>query len=109
MYGFNPISLEVNPSLLESVSPSDYKSALDRNRAYNGQSHTDLGERGKTELVGITMRDVRDCFILAAFDSAGTPEESRGCIYDLDMDDIDPVAWSQNLARQIEKRMSGAM
>lgn len=42
---------------------SDYRN--DRERPYNGQSWTDEGERGKTEVKGLTMRDIRDCLIKA--------------------------------------------
>jgi hypothetical protein len=94
------ISFEV-----ELISPSDYRSALDRERLYNGQPQTDTGERGKTELKGITMRDVRDCFIIGAFEAAGIEESKRGSIYELDLNDIDPLAWEQNLACHLERRM----
>lgn len=47
---------------------SDYSN--DRNRPYNGQSWTDDGERGKTEVKGLTIRDIRDCFIKALLMSA---------------------------------------
>jgi len=36
---------------------------MDRNRKYTGQPHTDYGERGKTQVEGLTMRDVCDCFL----------------------------------------------
>lgn len=42
---------------------SDYRN--DRERPYNGQPWTDEGERGKTEVKGLTMRDLRDCLIKA--------------------------------------------
>ena len=32
-----------------------------RDRPYDGQSHTDNGERGKTLVEGLTMRDIADC------------------------------------------------
>lgn len=103
---FRPF-LEFLPFIIEDLNPSDYRTALDRDRPYNGQPHTDLGERGKTELKGITFRDVRDCFVIAAFLASpqGYPEERRGSIYDLDLNDIDPIAWSQNLACELERRM----
>lgn len=44
-------------------SSSDYRN--DRDRPYNGQSWTDDGERGKQEVKGLTMRDIRDCLIKA--------------------------------------------
>lgn len=37
----------------------------DRNRPYNGQPWTQNGERGKTEVKGLTMRDISDCLIKA--------------------------------------------
>lgn len=42
---------------------SDYRN--DRERPYNGQSWTVEGERGKTKVKGLTMRDIRDCLIKA--------------------------------------------
>ncbi|MFW6272882.1 MAG: hypothetical protein ACOC2U_03785, partial [bacterium] len=41
-------------------------------RPYNGQPHTDQGERGRTEVKGLTMRDIQDCFVKAVLDSAPT-------------------------------------
>lgn len=35
---------------------------LDRDRPYLGQPHTFTGERGKQEVFGVTMRDIRDIF-----------------------------------------------
>lgn len=49
-------------------SSSDYRN--DRERPYNGQSWTDDGERGKTEVKGLTMRDIKDCLIKAMLMSA---------------------------------------
>ncbi len=47
---------------------SDYRN--DRERPYDGQSHTDQGERGKTLVEGLTMRDIQDCLIMAMLESA---------------------------------------
>ena len=44
-------------------SCSDYRN--DRERPYNGQPWTDGGSRGKTKVKGLTMRDIKDCFIKA--------------------------------------------
>lgn len=44
-------------------STSDYSNLKDRE--YNGQPWTDDGERGKQEVFGITMRDIRDCLVKA--------------------------------------------
>lgn len=53
-------------------SSDDYRN--DRERPYNGQSWTDSGERGKTEVKGLTMRDIKDCLIRAILESAPTDE-----------------------------------
>lgn len=46
----------------------------DRSRPYNGQPWTDNGERGKTEVKGLTMRDIKDCFIKALLISSPDDE-----------------------------------
>lgn len=48
-------------ALWSTGGSSDYRN--DRERPYNGQSWTDEGLRGKTEVKGLTMRDIRDCLI----------------------------------------------
>lgn len=97
-------------------------------RPYNGQPHTMTGERGATEIKGITFRDLRDCFIRAYIKShlyfgKGTIEKlqpnatlideaDKGVfavlceddVYRL-MGDIDPIAVAQNLCCEIEKQM----
>jgi len=95
-----------------------YKCQLLRNRPYTGQPHTDTGERGKTEIHGITFRDLRDAFVLAAFD-AGNDQDPTGHNFDterqgqvtynhifkLDLNKIDPIAWAQNMSCRIEAMM----
>ena len=91
-----------------------------RDRPYNGQPHTITGARGAFEIRGITMRDLRDCFIRAALLSAyeiapaGTYEEaSKGenaalCendLYGWNWDKLDPMAICQNLSLEIERLM----
>lgn len=49
---------------------------MDRNRPYNGQSHTDEGERGKTLVEGLTMRDVADCIAMGFLDASGSNPEN---------------------------------
>lgn len=44
-------------------SASDYRN--DRERPYNGQAHTDEGERGKQMVSGLSMRDLKDCLVKA--------------------------------------------
>lgn len=48
-----------------------------RDRPYNGQPHTDTGQRGATEVKGVTFRDLRDCFIRAYCLSLGAAHESN--------------------------------
>ena len=93
-------------NLIENLNDPTYLSTLDRNRPYDGQSWTDAGERGKQVISGITMRDLRDCFIMACFHSSGLlPEEYPRTIYELPWEDIDPMAVSQNLVCGIERYM----
>lgn len=99
-----------------------------RDRPYNGQAHTCTGARGATEIKGITFRDLRDCFIRAyalshctyesgslvriqpnatLSDEADKGEAAVMCENDLYAlkGDIDPMAFCQNLACEIEKAM----
>jgi hypothetical protein len=50
-------------SLWSTQSNSDYSN--DRDRPYNGQSWTYDGDRGKHQVSGLTMRDIKDCLIKA--------------------------------------------
>lgn len=90
-----------------------------RDRPYSGQPHTDTGERGRTEIRGITFRDLRDAYIRAVFLSAShlnhaAYEEARkgegavlceNDLYSLDWDKLDPVAICQNLGCEVERLM----
>ena len=90
-----------------------------RDRPYCGQSHTDTGLRGKTEIKGVTFRDLRDCFIRAAclcsaeqfpelYAEAAKGDAAALCendLFKLDLNKIDPMAWEQNLACEIERLM----
>ena len=79
---------------------------LNRNRPYSGQRHTDDGERGKKQIAGLTMRDVRDCLILAFYDSRPpeikTPPKS---VEDLPLGKMSLEAISQNMMCWIERYM----
>lgn len=85
----------------------------DRDRPYNGQPWTDLGERGKTEVKSLTMRDIHDCFIMGFLDSLPggheKVEDNTWCVNDLYMalknTHFDPMAVSQNMNCHIEKMM----
>ena len=54
---------ELNFAVWSTDSTSDYDNS--RERPYNGQLHTHHGERGKTEVKGLTMRDISDCLVKA--------------------------------------------
>lgn len=96
-----------------------------RDRPYNGQPHTASGERGRTEVRGVTFRDLRDCFIRAVLLSTGAEtisgkdmrplyEEARkgenavlceNDLYGWDMNQLDPMAIAQNIACEVERVM----
>ena len=86
---------------------SDYRN--DRERPYNGQPHTDHGERGKTLVDGLTMRDVMDCFVMGVLAADGRSDEvdagvwRYGDVYNVG--DIDLIAAAQNMSCYIEKMM----
>jgi len=91
---------------IEEVSPSNYLDTLDRERPYNGQPWTDAGIRGRQEVSGITMRDIRDCYIRACFECSGlSPSEYPKSIFDLDWSSIDPLAVIQNTLCWVERYM----
>lgn len=64
---------ELEFEMLATGGSSVYRN--DRERPYNGQSWTDDGERGKTEVKGLTMRDLRDCLIKAMFHASPPSQE----------------------------------
>ena len=83
-----------------------YLETFNRNRHYDGQAHTNQGERGKQEVSGVTMRDIHDACIRGFFrasclDSEDYPET----VYDLDLSKMDPVAVIQNMTCEVEKMM----
>lgn len=91
---------------LERLCPSSLAAHLDPSRPYDGQPHTDTGERGKTEVRGITFRDLRDCFIRACYEASGLPiEQWPGTVYDLPWDRMDILAVAGNLGNNVEKAM----
>lgn len=92
-------------------------SDMSRTRPYCGQPHTDTGQRGATEIKGVTFRDLRDCFIralLTCSDNAALRDESlkgdAACLcendmFAIDLNEIDPAAVSQALSCEVEKIM----
>lgn len=92
---------------MKTLNPSDYATAaLNRERPYDGQPHTDEGTRGSEPVVGLTMRDIKDCFVIGAFRSTGLPvDQYPADIYGIDWSDIDPMAVAQNMLCAVEERM----
>lgn len=92
-----------------------------RDRPYNGQPHTVTGQRGATEVKGVTFRDLRDCFIrawclsLGSSDDANMPyynEAQKGEAATLCESDVyalkgggDRMALFQNFSCEVEKIM----
>jgi hypothetical protein len=107
-----PFNVWMSAVLKDIQGSSAY--SWDRNRPYNGQSHTDNGTRGKTLVVGLTMRDVIDCFVAGLLDCCGVDQPElyaqvdrplHDLMYQVDLSKIDPGAWGQNMICRIEKMM----
>ncbi len=81
--------------------------SLERDRPYDGQPHTDQGERGKQIVNGLTMRDIADCIVRGFLDCGGIHREVpiRDDIYSINLDDVDPGAVIQNAMCHIERYM----
>ena len=79
---------------------------MDRDRPYNGQSHTDSGKRGTTLVEGLTMRDISDCMVRGFLDAGGIQMENPiyDDIYKLDCK-FSPGAVIKNTMCWIEKYM----
>ncbi len=110
-------------SSLEAMDWEIYEEkSMDRKRLYSGQPQTDYGERGKTEVKGLTMRDIRDCYtravIISAPEDSGIKEElykeaikgeqanlTENDLFGFNLDRLDPVAIAQNMMCEIEKMM----
>ena len=112
-------------ALNSTMSSSDYRN--DRERPYNGQPHTYDGERGKTKITGLTMRDLADCVAQGFLASSPNSELQRKTVefdeefknieyartntwrykdlYEIDFSEIDPIAVIQNTVCFIEHMM----
>lgn len=94
--------------ILEAIE--EYKSigldeVLNRNRPYNGQRWTSDGARGKTIVKGLTKRDIRDCLILAFYDSRPPDCPPPKEVEELPLENMSLEAISQNLCCWIERYM----
>ena len=78
---------------------------INRNRPYSEQPWTSDGERGQTMVEGLTMRDIRDCLILAFYSSAPIQETPSRSVEDLPLSDMSLEAISQNLCCWLERYM----
>jgi hypothetical protein len=98
-------------ALWSAGGSTDYRN--DRERPYNGQPHTDQGERGKTEVRGLTMRDLKDCYVMGFLQATGRGEvvESGKWRYQMVYDpppagfEPDELAVAQNMLCNVEKMM----
>jgi hypothetical protein len=87
---------------------------LDRDRPFDGQPHTDDGERGKTLVEGLRMRDVADCIVRGWLLSTGPSDAyslamaGKATYNDLYRDEcahVDPMAVVQNAMCEVERMM----
>jgi len=90
---------------IERIGSIGLVEASNRKRPYKGQPWTTDGERGKTEVHGITLRDVRDCLILALNNTCPKKVDPPQSVQDLDLAHADLEALSQNLSCWIERYM----
>lgn len=106
---------ELQFALSTTGSSSDYRN--DRDRPYNGQAHTTDGIRGNVPIVGLTMRDVQDCFIKALLLCCGIDQPElydkveqntwrTPDVWKVDMVHIDPLAVAQHMGCEMEKMMN---
>lgn len=85
---------------------AQYLDALLPDRPYDGQPQTDSGERGRTEVRGISFRDLMDCYVMACFQASGLPAvDYPRTVYELPWDNMDPMAIQQRMCCLVEERM----
>jgi len=101
---------KVAKQILEAIEDLECIGAEDvqaRNRPYNGQPWTSDGERGQTLVEGLTMRDIRDCLILAFYEAA--PPQMREyppkSVEDLPLAKMSLESISQSLGCWLERYM----
>jgi len=96
-----------------------YTLYMNPTRPYSGRIFSFSSNRGKASLEGITIRDVRDCFIRGLLQASGNNGLHKladhgknsilntGDIYAVPLDEVDPMAVFQNMACEIEKLIGG--
>lgn len=87
---------------------------LNADRPFDGQPHTDQGERGKTLVEGLRMRDVADCIVRGwllstwpgdAYRLVEAGKATYNDVYRPECSKVDPIAVVQNAMCEIEKMM----
>ena len=100
--------------IVETIADAIYQmgdNGFDPNRPFDGQPHTDQGERGKTLVAGLRFRDVCDCFVIGWLHSAGSASLAESGtatyndIYECPEKDVDPIAIMQAMSCEMERRM----
>ncbi len=106
----------VQEELASAIRSAQGSSSIrsDRERPYDGQSHTIQGVRGTTLVEGLTFRDVVDCLIKGYLFSTGPGELYEKAqagtwvhddVYKIDLQELDPSAVGQSMAVEMEKMM----
>lgn len=114
--------MAVNDRTLSDIIESMSDHTTNPERPFTGQSHTEQGERGKTEVCGIRFRDLADCIVQAFIDAAGFSIKNKQLrdelyrrtgdgtlnyndLYKLDLSQMDPLALITNTMCRVEERM----
>ncbi|PLS86208.1 MAG: hypothetical protein CYG60_08515, partial [Actinobacteria bacterium] len=99
---------EINEAIADWIAndpTDDFLEALVPDRPYKTDSYSN-GPRDQQEVKGVTMRDVRDAFIIGAFEASTLrPEGYPKSIYGLPWNDMDPGAVFRNALCRLEERM----
>ena len=110
------------PGELGEVLTSLTDNLTDPSRPFTGQSWTDDGERGKTEVKGVRFRDLADCVVKAlvgiGVHSIEDDDErselyariedgtlNYNDVYRLDFSSMDPLALVKSVSCYVEKAM----
>lgn len=84
---------------------NDFLEALVPDRPYDTDSYSN-GKRDRQEVRGVTMRDVRDAFVVGAFEASTLrPEDYPKSLYGLPWENMDPGAVVRNALCRLEERM----
>ncbi len=106
--GDKHVNAQAAKQILEAIE--DYQGiglsdVLNRKRPYNGQPWTGNGKRGRILIQGLTARDIRDCLVLAFYDSRPPGLPAPTSLEALPLEQMSMEAISQNLLCWIERYM----